>query len=288
VEPLNSSDYTVDELMIWTMAHYLRGEVLVSWVTAFGALAGIVAQRWHAPDLVLLASPESGLGVIPTPTLTLQQFLGQQRGGIPISMEETFDAIFRDRFRIWIQPAQIDQVGSVNISAIGSWEAPKVALVGSRGIPEDTTHLSELLYYIPEHSPRSVVATVDVVSGAGYTNRRADTVGTLGAPTVLVTNLGVFDFSGPNHTLAVVSLHPGVSLETVAERTGFPITLPSSAPTTTPPPPEVVAWIRGQDPLEVRKLEMMRGEAQAAKLAEIWERERALLASPASPLPQDR
>lgn len=271
--------YDLDELMIWTMAQYLRGEVLVSSVTAWGALAGIVAQKRHAPDLVLLASPESGLGVIPTPTLTLHQFVGRHRGGIAISMEETFDAIFRDRFRIWIQPAQIDQAGNVNISAIGPWATPKVALVGARGIPEDTTHLSELLYYLPEHSPRSVVAAVDVVSGAGNTARRAETVGRLGAPTVLVTDLGVFDFSGPNQSLAVVSLHPGVSPDAVVERTGFALSVPTPVERTLPPPPDAVALIRAADPLEVRKLEVMRGPQQASKFAEIWARERAILSA---------
>lgn len=272
--------YDIDELMIWTMAQHLRGEVLVSSVTAWGALAGIVAQRRHAPDLVLLASPESGLGIVPTPTLTLHQFLGRARGGISISMEETFDAIFRDRFRIWIQPAQIDRLGNVNISVIGPWASPKVALVGSRGIPEDTTHLSELLYYVPEHSPRSVVAAVDFVSGAGNTARRAESVGRLGSPTVLVTDLGVFDFSGPDQSLGVVSLHPGVSPDTVKERTGFPLFVPSTVDRTAPPPPDAVALIREADPLEIRKLEMLRGAAQAAKFAEIWERERAVLTSP--------
>src|SRR5579875_94206 len=134
------SNYSVDEFIITAMARQFSGEVLVSSVTAFGALSARLAKALYAPDLAVLATPESGMEVLPMPTLTLGQFLTDAQSGIPLSMEEIFDAIFTDRFRIWINPAQIDQYGNTNITCIGDWHRPKVAMVGSRGIPEDTSH----------------------------------------------------------------------------------------------------------------------------------------------------
>lgn len=271
------AEYTIDELIITCMARELRGEVLVSSVTAFGALAAHLAKSTHAPELAVLATPESGMDVVPLPTLTLGQFLTDNQRAIPLTMEDIFDAIFTDRFRIWINPAQIDQRGNVNISVIGPWERPKVALVGSRGIPEDTSHLSQGLYYLTEHSPRTVVAQVDFISGVGYTEDRKKYLGPHGAPTCLVTDLGVFGWDPETGTMVPRSLHPGVTAQVVKERTGFPIRVPADVPPTEPPSAEEIAIIRAADPLEVRKLELLSGKEAAEKFAVIYERERQAL-----------
>ena len=270
-------EYSIDELIITCMARELSGEVLVSSVTALGALAAHLAKSTHSPELAVLSTPESGMDVVPLPTLSLGQFLTDNQRAIPLTMDDIFDAIFTDRFRIWINPAQIDQHGNVNISVIGPWDHPKVALVGSRGIPEDTSHLSQGLYYLTSHTPRSMVARVDFISGAGYTPERAQWLGQYGAPTCLVTDLGVFGFDPTTQRMVVRTLHPGVSPETVKERTGFSIEIPPTVPRTEPPRPEDVAIIRAADPLEVRKLELLSGKEAAEKFAVIYERERQAL-----------
>ena len=270
-------DYTIDELIITCMARELRGEVLVSSVTALGALAAHLAKSTHAPDLAVLSTPESGMDAIPMPTLSLGQFLTDNQRAIPLSMQDIFDAIFTDRFRIWINPAQIDQHGNVNISVIGQWERPKVALVGSRGIPEDTSHLSQGLYYLTSHSPRTVIAQVDFISGVGYTDERAKWLGAHGAPTCLVTDLGVFGWNPATGRMVPRSLHPGVGADQVRERTGFPLEIPSALSVTTPPTAHEIAIIHAADPLEVRKLELLSGKDAAEKFAAIYERERQTL-----------
>lgn len=270
-------DFTIDEMMITAMARQFHGEVVVSSVTAFGALAAHLAKRRYAPDLAVLSTPESGMDVTPMPTLTLGQFLTDVQQGIPLTMEDIFDAIFTDHFRIWINPSQIDQYGNTNITCIGDWYHPKVALVGARGIPEDTSHLSETFYYVLAHSPRSIVAHVDFRSGAGNGESR-ELLGPYGAPKVLVTNLGVFFFDGPQGTMTVQSLHPGVTWEEVQEATGFPLEQPTSPIAETEPPElDDIRIIRDADPLEVRKLELMSGPEAAQKFVGIYERERQTL-----------
>ena len=270
-------EYSIDELIITCMARELRGEVIVTSVTSLGALAAHLAKSTHAPDLAVLSTPESGMDAIPMPTLSLGQFLTDNQRAIPLTMEDIFDAIFTDRFRIWINPAQIDQAGNVNISVIGPWERPKVALVGSRGIPEDTSHLSQGLYYLTSHTPRTVVPKVDFISGVGYTPEREKWLGPHGAPTCLVTDLGVFGWDPQRGTMAPRSLHPGVTADQVKERTGFPIEVPPRLPVTAPPGPDEIAILRAADPLEVRKLEFSSGKDAAEKFAAIYERERQTL-----------
>lgn len=271
--PLQSA-YPFDEFIITTMARQLHGEALVSSVTAFGSLSAYLAKTRYEPDLAVLSTPESGMDVTPMPTLTLGAFLTEAQQGITLSMEEIFDAIFTDRFRIWINPAQIDQYGNTNISVIGDWQHPKVALVGSRGIPEDTSHLSGLTYYMLQHDKRAVVDQVHFRSGGGNGAEREETLGRAGAPNVLVTDLGVFDFTGPAGSMAIRSLHPGITVEEVQEKSGCPIHVPDTIETTPEPTPEDVQLIRDTDPLEVRKLEMMSGPEAAERFVEIYERER--------------
>lgn len=270
-------ELNIDEVIITTMARQLTGEVLVSSVTAFGSLSAHLAKRLYAPDLAVLSTPESGMDVTPMPTLTLGQFLTDVQQGIPLTMEDIFDAIFTDHFRIWINPSQIDQYGNTNISCIGDWHHPKVALVGARGIPEDTSHLSQTFYYVLNHSPRSVVESVDFRSGAGNGKSR-EALGRYGAPSVLVTNLGVFDFAGPGGSMAVRSLHPGVTIEEVQQLSGFVMDVPGGEiPATEAPTSEDIRVIREADPLEVRKLELMSGPTAAEKFVNIYERERQTL-----------
>jgi acyl CoA:acetate/3-ketoacid CoA transferase beta subunit len=48
----------------------------------------------------------------------------------------------------------------------------------------------------------------------------------------VVSNLGVFDFNGPDHQMRALSLHPGVEADQVAENTSFEVHGLGSADTT--------------------------------------------------------
>jgi glutaconate CoA-transferase subunit B len=246
-------DVSVAEIMVARMAAELSGEVIVSAVTPLGLLAGVLAKRTHAPDLALLATPESGLDAEPIPTLTLGGFVADRQRAVALDMEDVFDAIFTDRFRIWISPAQLDRQGHANISCIGPWEAPRAALVGARGIPEDSVSLSRLLFYLPNHSPRTLVAEVDFRSGAGAA---FPLPGGRRRTTRLVTDLGVFGWDADG-AFRVESLHPGVDAETVKARTGFPVEVPVDVPTTPLPTAAELAVIRESDPLGLRDVEFL-------------------------------
>jgi acyl CoA:acetate/3-ketoacid CoA transferase beta subunit len=90
------------------------------------------------------------------------------------------------------------------------------------------------------------VEQVDVVSGVGYARAAA-----AGAPATrfheirhVVSNLGVFDFETPEHTMRLRSVHPGVSLEEIVEATGFELVVPPDVPETRLPTPEELELIR--------------------------------------------
>jgi len=60
----------------------------------------------------------------------------------------------------------------------------------------------------------------------------------------VVSNLGVFDFNTPDHSMRLVSLHAGVSLELVLEKTGFELVVPDEVTETRAPTDEELKLMR--------------------------------------------
>jgi acyl CoA:acetate/3-ketoacid CoA transferase beta subunit len=87
---------------------------------------------------------------------------------------------------------------------------------------------------------------VDVVSGVGP--KRAKEAGPAAARFNdihrIVSNLGVFDVRGPDDTLRLLSVHPGVTVDEVREATGFELDVPDDIPTTREPTAEELVLVR--------------------------------------------
>ncbi len=148
---------------------------------------------------------------------------------------------------------QIDRWGNQNISAIGPWAQPTRQLLGARGAPGNTVN-NRTSYWVPKHSPRVVVDQVDIVSGVG--RRRAEEAGPAATRFHdvhrLITDLGVFDFGGPGHTIRLLSVHPGVTVEDVLNSSGCEITAGERVPETRTPSETELILIR--DVLDPRRL----------------------------------
>ena len=169
--------------------------------------------------------------------------------------DRTFSTLWRGRRVAMVGPTQLDCFGQTNISAIGPHQRPKVALVGARGFPGNSIHHPNS-FFVPTHNNRTLVkGEVDFVCSVGYNPARW-----LGGKQpfgldlrIILTDLAVLDFGGPDHAIRVRSLHPGISFEQVQENTGFPLLRAEVIPTTPPPSAEQLAIIAQLDPKGVRK-----------------------------------
>ena len=100
---------------------------------------------------------------------------------------------------------------------------------------------------------------MDIVSGVGRT--RAEAAGPAatrfhGVHRV-VSNLGVFDFGGPGHTMRFVSVHPGVTVDDVQAASSFEIHADGEVATTREPSPGELMLIREMlDPKSLRDREV--------------------------------
>jgi len=127
-------------------------------------------------------------------------------------------------------------------------------LLGVRGAPGNTVN-HPVSYWVPRHSRRVFVERVDMVSGVGY-DRAALLGGRAAAFHELrrvVTNLAVLDFAGPDRSMRLASVHPGVSVSEVAEATGFVLAAPYKVPVTRLPTARELAMIRQRLDPDVRR-----------------------------------
>jgi acyl CoA:acetate/3-ketoacid CoA transferase beta subunit len=180
---------------------------------------------------------------------------GPIEGWMPF--RKVFDVVASGRRHVVMGANQIDRYGNQNLSAFGPLQHPTRQMFGVRGAPGNTIN-HPTSYWVARHTTRVFTEHVDIVSGVGYDKVDPDNPAFryLNIPRV-VTNLGVFDFEGPEHTMRARSLHPGVTADEVAENTGFDIAGLADAPNTRLPSDEELALIRDVlDPRGVRNREV--------------------------------
>jgi acyl CoA:acetate/3-ketoacid CoA transferase beta subunit len=168
---------------------------------------------------------------------------GTPEGWLPYRQHLTM--VTGGRRHVMMGASQLDRFGNQNISCIGDWSRPTRQLLGVRGAPVNTLN-NPTSYWVPRHSPRVFVERVDMVCGVGYD--RAAAAGPSATrfhriPRV-VSDLGVFDFTTPDHSMRLASLHPGITVEQVREATGFGLSVPDEVPRTREPSPEELRLIR--------------------------------------------
>ncbi|MEU8759129.1 CoA-transferase [Streptomyces sp. NPDC048659] len=216
-----------------------NGEVLASPMGLVPSVGAHLAKRTFSPDL-LLTDGEAllvGLDGEPEGWLPYRRHLAMVTGG---------------RRHVMMGASQIDRYGNQNISCIGDWERPARQLLGVRGAPVNTLN-NPVSYWIPRHSTRVFVERVDMVSGVGY-DRAAGPYHRLGR---VVSDLGVFDFDTPDHTLRLASVHPGVTAEEVRAATGFALAGGADVPYTREPTAGELRLIREViDPAGLREREV--------------------------------
>ena len=251
---MTTPDYTLAELCITAAAEAWRdaGEVLASGLGLVPRLAVGLARLTFSPDLQM-TDAEALLVAEPVPVGQRDGYRPQVEGWLPF--RKVFELLWSGRRHAMTMPTQIDRFGQINISFIGGESTkPKVQLLGVRGIPGNTIN-HPCSFFVTDHSKRSFVERVDMVSGAGYDPARwqAGVRADFHDLRLVVTNLAVLDFGGPAHAMRLRSLHPGVSAEQVEAATSFPLVRAADLHETPAPTAEQLRLIRTVlDPHDLR------------------------------------
>lgn len=272
-----SNGYSIDELMCVCISRLIEdGEMVAQGIATPLVAAGyLLAKHTHAPHIAF-ASVVGTCLALNAPALSLSgmeaAWIGQARR-FPSFGEVVCSVLPAMHLKEFFRPAQVDPWGNTNNVAFGSLARPSFRLPGAGGIP-DLTALSHRVYlYVPRHGRVTFVPRLDFRSGVGalpIEERLRMGLNSPG-PRSLVSDLGCFDFG--NSGMRVVSRHPGVPLDKIRSRTGFPLDVadgPGGVPVTEPPSVEEVRLLREViDPLGVRTLEVLGGQDRWDKLRQI-------------------
>ncbi len=252
-------DYRTEELMAVAYASHLRDEEVVfigigtggrAFILAVGIplVACRLAQLSHAPNLVPMLGPliDPDLRTLPS-SLRDDYELVHWRSKAQIPEQEALDVFKCGKMDVGaISGAQIDMYGNLNIVCIGPYESPKVRLVGCLA-QTDHAAFAKRTFITMEHSPRQFVEKVDFISGVGFLDggdarEKAGLPG--GGPAKVFTEYAVLGFDPESKRMRLESVHPGVAVDTVKQKTGFDLLIPDEIEETPPPTPEQVALIR--------------------------------------------
>ena len=192
------------------------GEIMVSPMATMVSIGARLARLTFSPD-ILLTDGEARL-LADTPAIGAA---GAIEGWMPFG--RVFETLAWGRRHVVMGANQIDRYGNQNLSAFGPLQHPTRQMFGVRGAPGNTINHATS-YWVGNHSKRVFCDTVDVVSGIGWDKVDPDNPAYRFVNVYrVVSNLGVFDFNGPDHTMRAVSLHPGIEPEQVAENTSFEV-----------------------------------------------------------------
>jgi len=239
--------YTAAELMTVNAARLLRNGDSVFVGVGLPNLACNLAQRTHAPDLLMIYEA----GVIGARPKRLPLSIGDPTlvsGATAVcSMYDIF-TLYLQRGNVdvgFLGGAQIDRFGNINATVIGEYAHPKTRLPGSGGSMEIAAWANRC-YVITPHQKRRFPEKVDFRTSAGFLDGRPERQAKClrgGGPQAVVTDLGILE-PDDNGELILTTLHPGITVDQVRANTGWELKLSSQMRVTEPPGEEELRILR--------------------------------------------
>lgn len=230
------------ELMAIVLARALRdGDVLVTGTNAAIPMTAYrVAQRCGAPRVVALIGAHGTVD----PSVPVAPRSGADEDFLAGRFTTSLASAVGDQLRhlvdvIFLGALQVDRRGRCNLAVVGEYDRPRLRGPGTVGLSM-VAAVERALLFTTRHDERTFVQTVDFVSAEGL---RPEGRGIQ----LIVTPLAVLGPTPDRRAIDLVSVHPGVPIEAVQARTGFPLDT-RNARETEPPSPDELAALRRVDP----------------------------------------
>lgn len=237
-----TTTYTETELLACVASHVLENGKSVFVGTGLPMIAAMLAQRTHAPDLLLIF--EAG-GVGPqVPVLPIS--VGDSRtfhGAVLASTMHDVMCALQNGYVDYgfLGAAAINAYGDINTTVFGDWAHPKVRLPGSGGANDIGSLCWQTILILRQDKKRFVeklpfVTTPGNLGGPG--RREAAGLPRGGGPYRVITQLGVYGYDETTGRLKLLACHPGVSVQEIQDNSEFEIIIPQNVGETRPPTPD--------------------------------------------------
>ena len=246
--------FTPVELMVSCAARALDDGRTVAVGTGVPCAAAMLAQKTHAPNLVVLFEAGGVAPQLPTMPVSVGDSRTIHRAIMAASMAEVMQFCQRGLVDYtFLSGAQIDAYGNINSTLIGGNHAkPKVRLPGSGGA-NDLASFCWRTLVIMRHDPKKFVARLDFLTSPGYLTgpgREAAGLPRDTGPHRVITELAVLGFHPSTKRMMLLSVHPGVTVEQVKSATGFELETADDVTRTAEPTDDELLILRDEvDPL---------------------------------------
>lgn len=247
-----TEEHNPTELLAYVAAGLLEDNSSVFVGTGLPMIAAMLAQRTHAPNLLIIFEA-GGIGPqVPVLPISVGDSRTFYRAVSASSMHDVMSASQAGYLDCgFLGAAQIDPYGNLNTTVIGEWEHPTVRFPGSGGA-NDVGSLCWRTIIVMRQDVRRFVEELDFVTTPGYLDgpgaRERAGLPAGSGPYRVITQLGVFNFEETTKRMQLLATHPGLSPDEVQDRTGFELIIPDNVATTEPPPPEALEAMREIDP----------------------------------------
>jgi len=234
-------NYTLRELMAVVAARQLADGKSVAVGTGLPLVAAMLAQKTHAPNLVIFFEAGGIAPQLPTLPISVGDSRTIHKALCTTTLIDIMDTMRRGYIDYaFLGGAQIDSYGNLNSTMIGdNYDMPKVRFPGSGGANDFGSLAWETLIIMDRHSPRRFVEKVDFITTPGYlygpNAREEEGLSPGTGPSKVITDLCLFDFDPETKVMRLIATHPGITVEDVIKATGFEFGISDNLGTTTPP-----------------------------------------------------
>ena len=232
-------EYNTTELLACIASRELENGKSIFVGTGLPIIATMLAQRLHAPDL-LIVFEAGGIGPkIPTIPISVGDSRTFYKAVMAASMDYAMGMAQAGLVDYgFLGAAQIDKYGNLNTTVIGDHDKPKVRLPGSGGA-NDVGSLCTKTITLMRHDKLRFVEKLDFLTTPGYltgpgARERAGLPAETG-PYRVITQLGVMGFHEETKEMMLLNVHPGVTVDDVVENTSFKLIISEKVSITSPP-----------------------------------------------------
>lgn len=245
-----TSEYNKMEMMICAAARLLKDGTTVAVGTGAPCAAAMLAQKLHAPNLVIIFEAGGLSPLLPRMPISVGDSRTFFRGIMAAGMNEMMTTCCRGLVDYaFLGGAQIDKYGNINSTVIGEYNKPKVRFPGSGGANDFASFCWQTMIIAVQNRTR-FVEKVDFVTSPGYLTgpgaREAAGLPAGSGPHKIITDLAVMGFHPESMKMMVESVHRGVGLKDILENTGFEPVMPESVSITPPPSDAELKILRGE------------------------------------------
>jgi glutaconate CoA-transferase, subunit B len=255
-----SKAYTLEELLIITVAKEIRDHENVILGVGLPTTAGALAKALYAPNATLMM--ESGI-IDFEPLLPLNHIADANalRGfAYATDLFSAFTMAYRGFVDVcFLGIAQVDKYGNLNTTVIGDYYKPTMRLPGSGGAADFISYCKRTVLTM---LGGEFVNKLDYVTSPGYleggeSREKRGRYPKGSGPSMLLTTKGVFRFDPVTKEMYLAQIHPKVRIEDVKKNVPWDLKISPDLTETAHPKEEEIDFIRRFAPAQAAGRKLM-------------------------------